>query len=125
MNDDRYALIEISIGPLPEDCENWDDPRLERFSEQVAELVMNWDTPGRSDPGVSGLIRRVRNAGELGYVDPATAVSVEWSFTSIGHYVSTYCLHGHHGDCRQWCKFKDEHVEDDGRCRCHCHPVTL
>lgn len=33
-----------------------------------------------------------------------------------GHYVSTYCQHGAHSECRLACKVCAE------RCRCSCHP---
>lgn len=35
--------------------------------------------------------------------------------TRLGHYVSTYCLHGRHGDCRQTCKVCE------APCGCGCH----
>lgn len=34
---------------------------------------------------------------------------------AAAHYFSTYCIHGHHADCRETCKFCS-----DG-CRCECH----
>jgi hypothetical protein len=119
----RYALFEITVGPLPDDCENWHDPRLDELNTAIADLVMGWDTPGPSDPGISGQIRslqRVTTDDELGFGDELH--THEWVLSALGHYVSTYCRHGRHGDeCRGACKFAAEHVDDDGRCQCHCH----
>ncbi len=35
--------------------------------------------------------------------------------TRLGHYLSTYCLHGNHAACRLTCKICD------APCRCVCH----
>ena len=38
------------------------------------------------------------------------------TFTILGHYTSTYCVHGDHAACRRTCKHRLHE-----QCRCHCH----
>lgn len=40
---------------------------------------------------------------------------MKWLFMWLSHYMSTYCFHGEHGQCRLTCKVCDR------RCRCRCH----
>lgn len=38
-----------------------------------------------------------------------------WAATRLGHYTSTYCLHGNHPSCRLTCKLCQ------APCQCRCH----
>lgn len=39
------------------------------------------------------------------------------SIARLVHYVSTYCMHGRHEECRETCKICN------APCRCACHRV--
>lgn len=114
-----YALIEISIGPLPADV-TWDDPLLEQFSGQVAELIHGLpvpQSPTGTDADLSGMITKVVRDRHLGLTDDSP-LNAEEVYAHLGHYVSSYCIHEDHENCRLTCKTcKDP-------CRCHCHGGT-
>lgn len=117
MDEQRYALIELQIGPLPAHVTNWDDAALEAISDAALEVAHRFHHPWPdSDTDVSGQIVKVILTDD----DLALTNTGAWLGAKIHHYVSTYCLHGHHTDCRQTCKFAEEH-DDDGQCRCQCH----
>lgn len=114
---DRHAVFQFEVGPLPDDVENWEDPVLGKLSDAILAVLGRFEHPyPDSDSGMSGhIIKRVFTDDELDGTN-------EEFYTRTGHYVSTRCLHGHHETCKGYCMYKDEHVHDDGRCQCHCHP---
>lgn len=119
---ERHALIQIELGPLPEDVKTWEDPVLDAVTMAIVDVIERFDHPWEgADACMSGqLVKVILPADELGYIDPETP-TIQWIGSRVNHYVSTYCLHGHHGDCRGACKFADEHEDDDGHCKCQCH----
>lgn len=110
MADETWAIIEITLGPMPPGT-TWQGAALEAFSTQITEAV--FAAEAEFEAGVSGMIRTIHRADDIGLGD--THPSVEEILTHIGHYTSTYCVHGLHGQCRSTCKHCDE------PCKCHCH----
>ena len=44
---------------------------------------------------------------------------IEPLYNSVHVYVSTYCIHGYHDNCRLTCKVCE------ARCRCACHDTLV
>jgi len=83
------------------------------MSLDLAAILNRGYPPSRQD--VDALVAEVRR---LAKAEAALAVFVKGGaveVTRAGHYVSTYCLHDLHADCRLTCK----HCTSPCRCSCH------
>ena len=112
MTQERYAIIEVVIGPLREGT-TWHDPALERASDSIANIAHSLGS-SVGDGSTSGIIRTIDTADHLGL--GAGERSPDEVLARIAHYVSTYCLHDKHDVCRLTCKHDNTET-----CRCHCH----
>lgn len=116
-NGDRYAVLQIAIGPLPEGA-TWEHPDLEWVSDRIGDAVGEFKPPGNeSDVSISGRIQAMVPGAVLNWgQDDDLTWNEQRAWTGLGHYHSTYCLHEKHEQCRKTCK------HCDAPCNCECHP---
>lgn len=121
LNDDRYAVMQIAIGPLPEGV-TWDHPDLERMSDLIEDAVADVKAPGgEGDVSISGRIQAMLPGAVLNWgQDDDLTWNEQRAWTGLGHYHSTYCLHGKHDECRTTKGEGCKHCA--APCNCECHP---
>lgn len=108
---DCFAALGLLIGPYDGEDRTWRTPALGRIAQLVSEFSGDPDLPA---------VLAVTNTIELpskAFVWSKTP-SIGQLFSHLGHYTSTYCLHGKHVDCRLTCTHDLSEL-----CNCWCHEV--